>query len=152
MNRLPIHLVLLIISIVLSCVQPTHGQLPRYRPTSPTLSPYFDLFRRDTGPLGGYHSDYLPRQEFRRSIQQQGARLQQQNASIRSLDQRMSLAEQPPYSVRPTGTGSVFMNYSHYYQVPGHSGSRAGSRSWSPSSSRSRGFSQYGGYGSYGQL
>jgi len=145
MSRLPLWFALLIFSIAVSSGQPAQAQTPGYRPARPTLSPYFDLYRRDAGPLGGYHSDFRPRQEFRRSIQQQAAGLQQQNADIRALGQRMSLVEQPSQtSVRPTGTGSVFMNYSHYYQGSGRSGSSRSRRSWSPSAARSgSGYSAY---------
>jgi hypothetical protein len=144
MSRLPICLALLIFSIAVSSGQPAEAQFPGYRPARPTLSPYFDLYRRDSGALGPYHSDFRPRQEFRRAIQQQGASLQQQYATISSLDRRMSLVERPPQAVRPTGTGSVFMNYSHYYPTSGRSGSSGSRGSWSPSAGGSG-----GGYSSY---
>lgn len=144
MNRLQIPLAFLIVCILVFSVQTVHAQRP-YRPTRPTLSPYFDLYRRNPGPLGPYHSDFRPRQEFRRAVQQQNAGLQRQNTNIRSLDRRMSLFERPPATVRPTGTGSVFMNYLHYYNLRGLSGSSGGRHSWSPQPAQSRG-------GSYGNF
>jgi len=149
MNRLQIPLASLIACILLLSVEPADAQRPRNIPRRPTLSRYFDLYRRDPGPLGPYHSDFRPRQEFRRAVQQQNAGLQRQRANIRSLDRRMTLFERPPATVRPTGTGSVFMNYSHYYNLRGLSGSSGGRRSWSPPPAQSRG---YGGYGSYGNF
>lgn len=147
MNRMQIRLAFLIACLLLSSAATADAQRQRYRPTSPPLSPYFDLFRggEDAGPLGGYWGSYRPRQDFRRAMQQQGARLQQQATNLRALDQRMSLTQPSPGSVRPTGSHSVFMNYSHYYPLQGRSGSSGGRRSWSPSSARSG-----GGYGSSG--
>jgi hypothetical protein len=149
MKRLQIPLASMIACILLLSAEPADAQRPRNIPRSPTLSPYFDLYRLDPGPLGPYHSDFRPRQEFRRAVQQQSARLQRQNTNIRSLDRRMSLVERPPATVRPTGTGSVFMNYSHYYNLRGLSGSSGGRRSWSPQPAQSRGYAGYGSYGNF---
>jgi hypothetical protein len=144
MRRLPICLAWLILSIAVLVGERAEAQYPGYRPPRPTLSPYFDLYRREAGPLGPYHSDFRPRQEFRRTLQQQGASLQQERSTISSLDRRMSLFERAPQGVRPTGTASVFMNYSHYYRLAGRSGSSGSRGAWSPASSRSGGsYSSY---------
>ena len=120
MNWLRLVLVFLAVSVVLTCVRPARAQGfgSRYRPSMPTLSPYFNLYRRDSGPLGNYHTFVRPQQQLRRELQQQSTSIQRQNASLRSLGQQVSRLERPS-SVRPTGTGSVFMNYSHYYPSGG---------------------------------
>ena len=138
MNQLRIPLAFLITCIFLLSVQSARAQRRRPVPRRPTISPWLNLSRTDPGPLGGYLSDVRPRQQLARSLQQQNARLQHQGSSIRSLGRRMSLAERPPESVRPTGTGGVFMNYSHYYQMRGLSGSSGSRRSWTPHTSRSQ--------------
>ena len=40
--------------------------------------------------------------------------LEQQRTRVGALGQQMTQLERPS-TVRPTGTGSTFMNYSHYY-------------------------------------
>jgi hypothetical protein len=144
MDRLLITPAFLIPCILLCTVEPAQAQIPGYRPTRPTLSPYFDLYRFEPGPLGGYLSDFRPRQEVRQALQRQSARVQQQSATIRSLDRRMSLVEGPVDLVRPTGTGSGFMNYSHYYLMRGRARSSGSRRSWSAPSARTGG--SYGGF------
>ncbi len=146
MNQLRIPLAFLITCIFLLSVQSARAQRRRNLPRRPAISSWLNLSRAEPGPLGGYLSDVRPRQQFARSLQQQNARLQHQASSIRSLGRRMSLAERPPESVRPTGTGSVFMNYSHYYQR-GLSGSSGSRRSWSPQPAGRRGGYSGGSYG-----
>jgi hypothetical protein len=152
MNRLQIPLAFLIVCILFCSARPVRAQRPRTPLSRPTLSPYFELFRGSDsgGPLGPYHSDFRPRRRVRRAIEEGRAGLRHTGRTIRSLDRRMSLAERPPEMVRPTGTSSVFMNYSHYYQLRGSSGSSGARRSWSPPPARGRG--GYGGYGSYGSF
>jgi hypothetical protein len=83
------------------------GSRGYYRPSRPTLSPYLDYFRRDVGLTNQYYS-------FVRPYQQLSSTLNQQNAAISGLSRQVNQAgaAQGPL---PTGTGSVFMNYSHYY-------------------------------------
>jgi hypothetical protein len=144
MRLLPICLAGLILSVAVSVGERAEAQYPGYRPPKPTLSPYFDLYRREAGPLGPYLSDFRPRQEARQAIRQQAYGLQEQRSTIGSLDQRMSLFERAPQGIRPTGTASVFMNYSHYYRTAGGARSSVSRGRWSPTSSRSQGsYSSY---------
>ncbi len=94
---------------------------PSYRPSRPTISPYFQLYNRNSSPVGNYHGFVRPRQQVYRSFQQQNRTNQQQNrinqrqsSDLRSLGQQV-LSIRESGSLRPTGTGSTFMNYSHYY-------------------------------------
>ena len=117
MNRIRVSVAILIGCVFLSSVGTARAQRQRSRPTRPAISDYFNLYRGEPGPLGPYHSDFRPRQQVRRNLQKQAFRLQQQNTQIRALDQRMSLSGGSRGVMRPTGTGSMFMNYSHYYQM-----------------------------------
>jgi len=88
----------------------------RYPMRSPVLSPWLQLFQRNAGPLDNYHTFVRPQMELLGTLQRQGIRLQQQGAGILRLDDELSQWENRRMS-RPTGTGSVFMDYSHYYDL-----------------------------------
>lgn len=125
MKRLPFVLVFVFVCTLVSCLRPAHGQgySSRYRSLGrPTFSPWLDLYRRDPGPVGPYLSNVRPRQELYRTLQgqeaglrRQTAGLQRQETGILSLQRRVTQLERGGV-MAPTGTGSVFMNYSHYYQ------------------------------------
>lgn len=89
-----------------------------YRPSRPTLSPWFNLYRSEGGALDNYHSFVRPEQQLRRTLTQQESAIRQQGASLRTLGGQMSSMQQA-YPTRPTGTGSTFMNFSHYYSFGG---------------------------------
>ena len=140
MRRVPIVAAFLIGLAVVGSVQPAQAQT-RYRIDRPTFNPWFQLFRQDPGPLGRYHSYVRPTQQLRRTLTGQAIRIEQQQARIGALQGQVTTLQEIG-AVRPTGTGSVFMNYSHYYTGAGGGG---GSRSYSrPSSS---GYS--GSFGAY---
>jgi len=87
------------------------------------LSPWLNLNRNDGGILDNYHTFVQPEIQLRKTLTQQKHQLQQQGTSIRALGQQMTDFKRES-TARPTGTGSVFMNYSHYFAVPRRSGSR----------------------------
>jgi hypothetical protein len=132
MKRLQLAVLFSIACAVQFFTLPARGQDYRsryYRPPRPAISPWFDLGRLDPGPLGPYHSYIRPKQELYRNLQQQGAALQQQHAALSSMGKTISNWQRVG-SVRPTGTGGVFMNYSHYYQLRASSGRAR--RNWQP--------------------
>ena len=86
-----------------------------YRPPTPTFSPWFDMFERNTGPLDNYHSFVRPTQRLYGTLQNQGTGLQRQDTGMRSLGRQVQQQQSRQPNVRPTGTGSTFMNLSHYY-------------------------------------
>lgn len=127
MKQVQTILALLVIGVVISSAQSARAQY-RSGISSPTLSPWLNLYRRNAGPLGSYLSDVRPEQRFRSTLQQHNTSLQRQGAGLRVLGQQMSTYERTG-SIRPTGTGSGFMNYSHYYVFPGTpAGRRTSSR------------------------
>jgi len=114
----------------------------------PTFSPYLQLFRSDPGPLGQYHSWVRPRQQLQRTLGRQSAAIRSQQRSVQNLQGEVSrFGTTGP--TRATGTGSTFMNYSHYYPGFSTGGTTAGkNRNYTPSRGHS---GSYGGYtGSYG--
>lgn len=117
MKRLQVIVALLIGGASVLSGEPAGAQ---YRPR---ISPWLELGRRDAGPLGPYLSNVRPRQQLARTLRQQQGAIRQQNAGLRSLGQQFSRFEREG-PVRPTGTSSVFMEYSHYYQFGGSSGRR----------------------------
>ena len=124
MKRPQIALMFLIACVVLAGVRPAHAQRSwPYRPSRPTLSPWFGLYQYNPGPLSNYRQHVLPEIERRDTLRRQDLAIGRQSAGLRSLGQQMSRFERAS-SMRPTGTGSVFMNYSHYYQFQGSYGRR----------------------------
>ena len=84
-------------------------QIPRYQPERPTVSPYLNLLRNDTGPLPSYHGLVRP-------LVNQAAVNQRSAQEARSLGLAVqSLQSVNSTTVSGTGTGSVFGNRSHFY-------------------------------------
>jgi hypothetical protein len=85
-----------------------------YRPSSPTISPWFGLYQRNSGPLDPYHSIVRPQLQLRNTLRQQSADIQYNNQQINSVGQEVTqMQEQGPLPM--TGTGSVFMDTAHYF-------------------------------------
>lgn len=104
-----------------------------YAPSSPTLSPWLNLYQQNKGPLDSYHSFVRPEMELRATIAQQRAINRTFGADIREL---RSDALRPDQSkMHATGSNATFMQYSHYYfQNPSASGGQSSVRAhaWSP--------------------
>jgi hypothetical protein len=87
----------------------------------PTFSPWFGLYQRNGGPLDNYHTFVQPRIELDNTLQRHQAAIHRNNEGVASLNRELSqFGEQT--QMHPTGTGSVFMDYSHYYPSLGGSG------------------------------
>ena len=85
----------------------------RYRsPYGPTMSPYLDYFRRDSGVLDPYNTFIRPRQQLQDQIGQMAQ--EERAANIRLQQQIQGIREE---TAAPTGRGATFMNYSHYYRA-----------------------------------
>ena len=137
-----------VVAFLVGCVVVCSAELAeaqsRYSINRPTFSPYLHLFRTGSPLIGQYQSYVRPKQALRRTLAGQTAAIQRQQRSIRGLQSEVTrFGETGP--TRPTGTGSVFMNYSHYYPSASTGG---GGRTYTrpPQSSRS---GSYGGYGGY---
>ncbi len=100
----------------MACAQSAQSGL--YQPAYPTLSPWLNLYQRNTGPLDPYHMYVRPEMQLRDTLRRQDTRIQQQGVGIGRLKGQVSELEKGG-PLRPTGTGSVFMDYSHYYDLEG---------------------------------
>ena len=87
-----------------------------FPPAGPTLPSQLNYFRRDVGVLDQYNAFVFPRQQLDYQFAQMAA--QQQADLIRTQRQLEQLKEIRASGAAATGTGSGFMNYSHYYRLP----------------------------------
>jgi hypothetical protein len=95
----------------------------RYTPARPTISPYLNLLRRDTGPVPNYFTLVRPEFQQRAINQQQQAINELQRQDLLNQEQSLQQLQDSALrlrdpSMRSTGTGGGFMNFSHYYTSP----------------------------------
>jgi hypothetical protein len=125
-------LILLSLLLVVGAVwTPSAFAQPRYYPNRGPISPWMNMWQKKPGPLDNYHTYVQPEMQLRKELNRQNNALLQNASGIRSLGQQME-SGQKEIPVHPTGTGSVFMHYSHYYPMkgegasaPSHSSSRS---------------------------
>lgn len=125
MRRLPIRkLSLCVVLVAIAATHEVRGQgVRRYQPSRPTVSPYLNLYRNNTGPLPNYYSLVRPQlnqQAFNNQISAQQA---QQNAALGLLQ---SQAAQP--TTTPTGKRSWFMTYGRQSFMTAPGGGSTGGR------------------------
>jgi len=90
---------------------------PRYVAPRPSISPWLDLERQDNGgPLDNYNALVRPKQRTIDKLGRQGFAIRQQRQAIYGLGSQL---QQRPAGIRPTGTHSSFMNYSHFFPAMG---------------------------------
>lgn len=92
----------------------------RYQPSTPTVSPYLNLFQNGRGGqfsrgVPNYYSLVRPQLQQQRVNKAQQTLIQQQGATIQQLQENQLLLEQQPAAETVTGHGSQFMNTSRYY-------------------------------------
>jgi hypothetical protein len=93
--------------------QPGPAPPARFQPSRPTISPYLNLLRRDVGPLPNYYSLVRPQlNQIEFDQRQRVINAQQQGQIQQNSRQILSISES---TAAPTGTGSVYRNYGHYY-------------------------------------
>lgn len=88
------------------CGESRGQQARRYQPSRPTVSPYLNLFRNNTGPLPNYYSLVRPQINQLAFNQQQLIQQTQQNASLGLLQNELR-----QQGTTPTGKHSGFMTY-----------------------------------------
>ncbi len=87
----------------------------RYSPSTPTLSPWLNLYNKNAGPIDNYHNYVRPQMQLRDTLQQQENQIGQQGSTIRSLGQQVTRMGETGNKMAPTGIGSRYMNLSHFY-------------------------------------
>jgi hypothetical protein len=109
--------------------QNVEAQVQRYQPSSPTVSPYLNLTRFNSGSMPNYYSLVRPLQQQRTFNLQEQALRKQQATSLGKLHNDLQRAT----TASGTGTGSWFMqpgsrstflNTTRYYPQPGIRGQR----------------------------
>lgn len=143
MRRFRIGWIALTVGMLLSLAAVAHGQGQPGDPAGrPPLSPWFGLYRKNGGPLDNYHMFVRPQFQLENTLRQQQNAIQRNDAGVRSLGQEMTW-QQEQLGMRPTGSGSVFMYYSHYYPGKGQGSqpglAAAGPRRWAVPRSSSSG-------------
>jgi hypothetical protein len=123
---------LIALAAVLHAASASFGQVRRYEPSRPTISPYLQLFRdRDRNPrLPNYYSFVRPMQQQYQMNQFQQQQLQRQSQQIGQLQSQVQQFQQGQFTgplVAPTGKGAgfmrpssrnAFMNTSRFYSQP----------------------------------
>jgi hypothetical protein len=99
---------------------PTAGQVPRYTPSSPTVSPYLNLLGRNGGPAQNYFGLVRPLQN-QRAINERQSNLSASNQlAIQGLRDQNDAFSQP--DIKPTGTAGWFqtLGANPRHQVSSH--------------------------------
>ncbi|MEQ9408766.1 MAG: hypothetical protein RIK87_13610 [Fuerstiella sp.] len=112
------HVVLAVILAVPVC-SAVAQDTPRYSPQRPTVSPYLNLLRNNTGPLPNYYSLVRPQLDQRSFDNRISSVTRSQGIAVQRLS---SLSASRQSDV--TGSGSGFNNYSHFYRMPARMSAR----------------------------
>jgi len=94
--------------------RPRRTYMP-YQPARPTLSPWFNLYNTNRGPLPNYYNYVVPRQQLERTLHEQENAIRLQNAEYQRLQSDVSRFERAA-PVRPTGSSSDFFNHAGRFQ------------------------------------
>ena len=135
-------MLMLMTGFILSHGTPAAAQ--GYRPATPTLSPWLNLYEKRGGPLDPYHQFVRPELRLRDTLRQQDLTNQRQGADVSALGSQVTQMEEDQRApISPTGSASVFMSYSHYYYAQGAAGrgphaAPQAKRAWSPKPAGSR--------------
>lgn len=89
----------------------------RYQPKAgPTLPSQLNYFRRDVGLLDQYNTFIGPQRQLEAQLRQMN---EQQLADYRAAQRQIEqIKEIRTSGAAVTGVGAVYLNYSHYYQLP----------------------------------
>jgi hypothetical protein len=82
----------------------------------PPLSPYLLFSRRPTGIYDNYHAFVRPRIDMRTALRVQDQQIGYLNRNLAVVERDVrTLSTVRESAVAPTGVGSAYMNYSHFY-------------------------------------
>lgn len=101
----------------------SRSRYPNRSVSRPALSPYAQMFGGGYGamdPQMMYMRQYMPQtqQPTRRDVTAASGSATALYPSSELLRARARSTQQAADGIAPTGTGSTFMNYGHFYQVP----------------------------------
>jgi hypothetical protein len=89
---------------------------------TPALSPWFNLYNKQGGPLDNYNMFVRPNVQLRNTLQTQQFDIQQQAVGTMGLGQQMMQSEAARQAVAPTGAPAGFMNYGRFFGVQSTTG------------------------------
>ena len=105
MTRSSFYVVLFSLAWIAMSAQQSHGQVRRYAPNTPTISPYLNLTRNNGGGLPNYYSLVRPQIQQQDFDRRQAAQQQAQGKKI------MTLQDEVQAGLTPTGKGAGFLNF-----------------------------------------
>ncbi len=106
-KRLPRCLTAFVVLLATTAVAEAQAQAPRrYQPARPTVSPYLNLFRNNTGPLPNYYSLVRPQINQQAFNTQVAAQQAQQTSALNLLE-----SQSGQVAATPTGKSGWFMTY-----------------------------------------
>ena len=96
------------------------SQVPRYIPSTPTVSPYVGLLNRNGGAASNYYGLIRPLQRQAALNATQSQAVSSQEQELKTVQEEQKSFEQP--TVKPTGTAGWFQNTGAMspYQVSSH--------------------------------
>jgi hypothetical protein len=109
--------------VFLSSAQARAQGMAPYSPyPTPAMSPWFNLYNKQGGPLDNYNMFVRPEMQLRSTLQTQQFDIQQQNAGATTLSQQVSQFEENRREVQPTGAPAGFMNQGRFFGVQSTTG------------------------------
>ena len=105
MRRIGPNLALAVAAVVMLWAGPAlaQGIGSSYRYPTPALSPWFNLYNKQGGPVDNYNMYVAPDLQLRSTLQAQQLYNQRQAADATVLDRQVSQLEQNRLGVQPTG-------------------------------------------------
>lgn len=113
---LPKLAILAVLGVIVAADQ-ARAQSPYSPYPTPAMSPWFNLYNKQGGPIDNYNLFVRPEMQLRNTLQTQQFDIQQQAAGTTSLNQQMTQFEENRRGVAPTGAPVGFMNYGRYFGV-----------------------------------
>jgi hypothetical protein len=144
MRRFGTELALTLAGVAMLLAAPAYAQGPAPRYPTPALSPWFNLYNKQGGPVDNYNMYVRPEVQLRNTLQTQQTDIQRQAVGATNLGQQVSQLEENRRAVQPTGAPTGFMNYGRFFGVQATTGqgfagsgsarplpANAGRRNWS---------------------
>ena len=90
------------------------------------MSPWFNLYNKQGGPVDNYNMYVRPEFQLRNTLQTQQSNIQQQAAGSSALGQQVSQLEADRQAIQPTGAPAGFMNHGRFFGVQATTGQVSG--------------------------
>jgi hypothetical protein len=137
-------LALAIVGVAILTAVPTYAQgfAPSNRYPTPALSPWFNLYNKQGGPVDNYNMYVRPDMQLRNTLQTQQLDIQRQSAGTSRLGEPVSQLEANRATIQPAGAPAGFLNHGRFFGVTSTIGTGIGGPT-------SRGHAAAGGRGAW---